>query len=226
MELNQGGSFLSEDQEALLDLLLAEEGLESEPLLQITPSLDTAPVLLTYAQSRIWFLEQMEPGSTAFLIPTAVRLNVPINAALLTEAFHALWHRHTILDAAIYEEDGRIWQRAGNFALPPLPVIELTHLDGVERETAVFDLIAKDAATPFAPTGTPLIRAAIARLQDDKYVLLLTVHHIIADGWSVNLLLRELVQIYLYKFADQPISLPELPGEDWELFSGTPVNFF
>lgn len=207
----QNHDFFSEDHESLLDLLLAEEGLDDEPILRIAPRSDSGPAPLTYAQSRIWFLEQVEPGGSAFLIPTAVRLKVPINAALLEAAFQTLWRRHTILDAVFYEEGGQVWQRPGNFAPPSLRVVDLTHLAGAERETAVTQLIADDAARPFNLDGDPLIRAALLQLQNDDNILLLTIHHIVADGWSVNILLRELVQIYLQKLAQQPVELPQLP---------------
>ncbi len=181
------------------------------PAQRITAQTDGEPVPLTYAQSRIWFLDQMGLGGGGLIIPTAVRLHIPINTAVLTDSFHAVWRRHTVLDAMFYEEDGQIWQRGGNFAPPPLPIVELTHLDEIARETAVFNRISKNANTPFPPTGSPLIRAELMQLREDEFVLLLTLHHIVSDGWSIHILLREMMELYVQKLSTQPAILPALP---------------
>lgn len=184
---------------------------DSTPVQRITAVTRKTAVPLTYAQSRIWFLEQMELGGGGILIPTAVRLKIPVNIPLLTESFHYVWQRHTILDALFYEEEGQIWQRAGNFDPPPLSVIDLTHLDSAARKTAVSNRIADNASTPFPPTNNPLIRAELMQLQADESILLLTIHHIISDGWSVQILLREWMDVYVQKLSTQPIALPKLP---------------
>lgn len=203
-------SYLTDDYESLLDLLLEEEGLSVESTSQIQPREEIGPVPLTTAQSRIWFLEELEPGTSSFLIPTAIRFRIPIDLKKLTDAYHAIWQRHAILNTTIFEEDGQHYQQPGDFAPPPLYTIDLTHLEPTEREETILNEVTKESITPFDLENEPLIRATILLVQPEENIFLLTMHHVISDGWSVNLLLREILQVYMQKLHNQGGDLPSL----------------
>ena len=209
--INYDDVFFSDDQEDLLDLLLAEEGLDQDSSNHIPTRTESGPVPLTYAQSRIWFLEQVTPGTPTFLIPTAVRLPLPINETLLTEAFHAIWQRHTILQMTVYEQQGKVLQQRGDFPPPAVALIDLSPRPQIEREQLLAAAVDEESKRPFSLTTDPLIRLRLVRLQPDEHVILLTAHHIISDGWSINILLSELMQAYMQVMQGQAVNLPPLP---------------
>ncbi|MEZ4660714.1 MAG: amino acid adenylation domain-containing protein [Caldilineaceae bacterium] len=201
--------------EALLELLLAEEELLpaalSSPLAARAagaPLVDAAP--LTSAQERIWFLEQLTPGGGAFLIPVALRLRLPVDAALLERALGQLWQRHASLRLTFEERGGAVQQRVGNFAPPPLEVIDLRNADEAERAQQIAVAVTAESQHGFQLGQERLMRAKLLRVAANESIFLLTIHHIIADGWSVDLLLRELLQLYLATLFGKPLDLPEL----------------
>lgn len=214
---------LDAERVALLDLLLAEEGLAAAEPARIPRRSDQGAVPLTPSQARIWFLEQLEPGGNTYLLPTAVRLRAPIQARLLEQALHTLWRRHDSLRLTFRDEHGQIRQLPGHFEPPLVILSDLSNLPDPQRETALQHALDAELTKPFDLQRDRLLRARLIRLQPDDHVFVLTLHHIIADGWTINLLLRELVQIYAAALAGErpPLAEPALEFMDYAAWQQT-----
>ncbi len=160
---------------------------------------------LSYAQERLWFLAQLEPESPWYNIAGAVRLRGPLKAVHLQASFSEVVRRHEALRTGFVEEDGRPVQ----VIHPPgglrLPVLDLSGLPRERREAEALRQAGEEAWRPFDLTLGAPIRAALVRLSGEEHLLVLAVHHIVADGWSLEVLVREVGALY----AGSP--LPELP---------------
>ncbi|HMB53139.1 MAG TPA: amino acid adenylation domain-containing protein, partial [Thermoanaerobaculia bacterium] len=170
------------------------------------------PLPASYGQERLWFLERFEPGTTAYLIPGALRLRGPLDRGALENALAAVVARHEALRTRFVEIDGRPYQEA---APPPerfpLGFADLTALPEARREAAAEDLLAAERATPFDLGGGLLLRAVLLRLDDEEHVLSWVMHHLVSDGWSAGLLLRDLGAFYRAEVEGGEAELPELP---------------
>src|SRR5262249_49003299 len=146
----------------------------------------------SFAQQRMWFLDQWVPGSPMYIIPLAVRLAGHLRVAALEHSLNEIVRRHEALRTTFSVMDGQPVQ----VILPHLslsrPVVDRRALPGAEREPEVRRLAPAEARQPFDLTQGPLLRATLLRLGEHEHVLLLTLHHIVADGWSIGILFREL----------------------------------
>ncbi|MCP4660645.1 MAG: amino acid adenylation domain-containing protein, partial [bacterium] len=166
---------------------------------------------LSFAQQRLWFLDQFEPGSSAYNIPQAVRLGEAVVPGLLARVFNEVVRRHEVLRTSFAMEGGRPRQViAGELELP-LPVVDLAALPAPRREAEARRLAAEEAQRPFDLTADPLLRCTLLRLAARDQVVLMTMHHIASDAWSFELLQRELEWLYGAFSQGQPSPLPELP---------------
>ncbi|MBO1419783.1 amino acid adenylation domain-containing protein, partial [Streptomyces sp. FH025] len=171
----------------------------------VIPAADpTAEPPLSYAQQRLWFLDRFEPGSTEYTSMSVLRLRGALDRAALGAALDALVERHEALRTTFAERDGR----ARQVVRPPHPV-ELPCRD--VRPAALDALLEEIAATPFDLATGPLLRAHLARLAEDEHVLVLAVHHIATDGWSMGVLGRDLGELYAAAVEGRRPQLPELP---------------
>ena len=201
---------LSGDRRALLDLLLAEEGL-ARPKAQVIAQRTTAsPAPLSFAQQRLWFLDQLAPGSSFYNVPAAQRLRFPVNVGVLERARSEIVRRHESLRTRIAVVEGEPVQLVEEAARVELPVIDLAALEPVEREREVARLAAEEAQAPFDLARGPLLRAQLLRLGPSEWVFLLTLHHVVADGWSLGVVFRELAALYEAFALGRPSPLPEL----------------
>ncbi|HEX6288621.1 MAG TPA: condensation domain-containing protein, partial [Herpetosiphonaceae bacterium] len=166
---------------------------------------------LSFAQQRLWFLDQLEPGSRAYAMPIALRLHGPLDRAALQHSLDALVVRHESLRTTFPMTLGQPTQVIADPQPVPLPIIQLAHGPDAEREAELFRLIAEDTSRPFVLATGPLLRATLFGMDAETHVLLLNLHHIIADGWSMQVLLRELVQLYRAAAQGEAVTLPELP---------------
>jgi amino acid adenylation domain-containing protein/FkbM family methyltransferase len=164
---------------------------------------------LSFAQERLWFLHQMEPESSAYNLFTGIRLHGPLNVAAFAQTLQEIVRRHEILRTTFATVDGRPRQRIGPLALS-LSVNDLSALNEAERTAAVERLASETARRPFDLAAGPLLRAELLRLGDIEHVLLFAMHHIISDGWSSAVLLREVAALYEAFSAGVPSRLPEL----------------
>lgn len=151
---------------------------------------------LSFAQQRLWFLDQLEPGSTLYHVREVVPLHGALNIEALERAIGELVKRHESLRTVFVRRDGQPLQ----LILPPTPftltVEDLSEFEEGPRQSKLHELLAEEAAQPFDLSMGPLLRARLFRLGDDQHVLAATMHHIISDGWSMNLLTRELGLLY------------------------------
>lgn len=166
---------------------------------------------LSYAQGRMWFLWQLDPQGAAYNLPMAVRLKGELDNHALQQAFDALVARHETLRTLFEQSDGQVRQRV----LPPTPVTivthDLSHLAPADRETQVGARVESDAGSPFDLGNGPLLRVQLLRLDACEHVLLLTLHHIVADGWSLNVLIDEFIRLYDAASSSGEAAPPELP---------------
>lgn len=174
-------------------------------LADITAATDPAAAQpLSFAQQRLWFLEQMSPGDASYHIPGALRLHGVLDVAALRRAFAALLSRHAILRTRIVDRDGTPVQIAE-------PVVELA-FDVVNVGAAAWpQQLARFARLSFDFAIAPLLRAELVRCSDREHVLLVTLHHIVSDGWSLGVLMRELSALYRAEVEGVAPSLPPLP---------------
>ncbi|HEY0967630.1 MAG TPA: amino acid adenylation domain-containing protein [Opitutaceae bacterium] len=185
------------DRKALLDLLLAEEGLTADPGLALTPRADpAAPGPLSFAQQRLWFLDQFEPGGSAYNVPGALRLKGSLDAGALRWALVALGERQDVLRTVfVAAGDAPVAKLAPGLA-PGWREIDLGELPAGERDGVLQAAIRAEAAATFDLVNGPLLRAVLVRLAPEDHALLVTMHHIVSDQWSLGLLTGELAAGY------------------------------
>lgn len=175
------------------------------------PVTHTADHPLSFSQQRLWFLDRLLPGSAAYNIPVALRFTGTLDTAALERALREIVRRHAILRTTYHEVSGEPIQRVAPDAALPIAAHDLRGIAESERESSALILMAQAAREPFDLSRDPPLRASLLRLSDTTQILALTIHHIAADGWSVDVLLRELTALYGAFVAGQPSPLPGLP---------------
>ncbi len=181
-----------------------------QPTIRRRPESD-APLPLSFAQQRLWFLDQLVPNSPAYNVPTSVRLSGPLNHYILRRTFTELLRRHEILRTTFPIRDDQPHQLIAPPAAFHLPVLDLADLAPEQREVELQFLADDEAQRPFDLERGPLLRAMLVRLGDEDHALLFTTHHIISDGWSIRILIQEISTLYAAYAAGKPSPLPELP---------------
>ncbi|WP_346949909.1 amino acid adenylation domain-containing protein, partial [Dyella sp.] len=166
---------------------------------------------LSFAQQRLWFLDQLEGYSPTYNIPAAVRLKGRLDTAALEGALNDVVLRHDALRARFGSVDGTPVQYIAERVELALALHDLRASAPGEREAQTRQLMLDEASTPFDLHGGPLVRGSLLRLADDEHLLLLTMHHIVSDGWSMGILVRELGTLYASRAFGAPAALPELP---------------
>ncbi|WP_033386788.1 non-ribosomal peptide synthetase, partial [Pseudomonas psychrophila] len=162
------------------------------------------------AQNRLWFMWQLDPHSSAYTIPGALRLRGELNEAALCSSFAYLIERHEALRTRFYERDGHALQRVDAAVDFDLHVIDISDLPDAQREARAQQIREDEARTPFDLQNGPLFQVTLVKLDDEEHQLLLTLHHIIADGWSLNLLIDEFSRLYAAACLQQPLELAPL----------------
>ncbi len=179
----------------------------------------TAP--LSFAQQRLWFLHQLDPASTAYHVPVAHRLRGPLDVGLLRRALDEVVRRHQVLRSTMDEAaDGRPVQRVDPTIRVGLPVTVVEGGSPGERLDLAARLARRAVAVPFDLRHGPLLRAELFRLGDDDHVLLLCFHHIVADQWTLSVVLSELSALYAAYLLDLPSPLAEPPVQYADHASG------
>jgi len=166
---------------------------------------------LSFAQQRLWFLDQLEPGNPFYNIPTAMRLVGQLNAQALEQSLNQIIRRHEILRTNFAIQEGQPVQVIADTLTLILPVVDLQELAATSQEITSQQLATQEALRPFDLASEPLVRAKLLQLGEAEHVLLLTMHHIVFDGWSIDILMRELGAAYEAFCNHLPLLLPELP---------------
>jgi amino acid adenylation domain-containing protein len=204
---------LDPERSSLLGLLLAEEGIAHAALPSIPrgPRRPGEPRALSFSQERLWFFEQLEPGSLAYILSAGFALRGPLDGGALARSLGSIVERHDVLRAAFPNDRGRPVQKISPAALPVLARADLGSLPEGLRETGARRLAASLAREPFDIARGPLFRFCLLRLGDGLHWLALAVHHIAFDGWSLDIFLRELSEGYAAAVSGRSPRLPELP---------------
>ncbi|RKH08371.1 non-ribosomal peptide synthetase [Corallococcus sp. CA053C] len=190
----------------------ARDAGDSSPIVPpLLPVPRTGRLPLSFAQQRLWLLDRLEPGSSAYTILAALRLMGPLHAKALVRSFHALHQRHETL-RTVFREDAEGPVQVVLPELPPsLTFVDLQGVPEASREQEALALAADQAEVPFDLTRGPLVRGLLVRLGAQHHLLVVTMHHIISDGWSSAVLTRELSSLYEAFSTGQAPSLPALP---------------
>ena len=165
---------------------------------------------LSFAQQRLWVLQQMNPQSPAYNMPVASRLLGKLNVKALEQALTEIVQRHEVLRTTFQMVDALPMQVISPRATLTLPLLDLTHLPEIARETEAHRLAGENLREPFDLVNGPLLRAVLVRLNIEDHLLLLAMHHIISDGWSISVLVNELAQLYNAFSIGLPSTLPNL----------------
>ncbi|HKS73594.1 MAG TPA: amino acid adenylation domain-containing protein [Terriglobales bacterium] len=166
---------------------------------------------LSFGQQRLWVLDRLEPNSPAYNVPITLRLRGTLNVSALEYAINQVLRRHEILRAEIHSENGEPVQKVLPAKDLSLPVVDLSGKPLEESEERALRLAAEEARKPFHLAHGPLLRSKLLRLSDRDFILMITVHHIVFDGWSTGTLLHEIAAHYESALSRKPSGLPELP---------------
>jgi amino acid adenylation domain-containing protein len=173
------------------------------------------------AQRSLWFLEQLAPGRSLYNLHVGKRISSAVDVEALGASVNEIVQRHEVLRTAFREVDHETKQVIAPRLLVPLPVTDLIHLPEEERETQALAIADDEAGRPFDLTSWPLIRTRLVRLDDEKHLFLLTVHHILCDYWSLQILEDELSAVYEAFRSRRPSPLTPVPLQyadfsEWE----------
>jgi len=170
----------------------------------------SAPLPASFAQQRLWFLDQLEPNQATYNLPVAVRLRGELDLEALGQAFNELARRHESLRTTFAAVDGRPIQVIAPSLTIDLPIDDLTHLPEADREAEALARLKNEARRPFDLAKGPLVRVALAKLGDREHVAIVNMHHVISDGWSIGVLVRDMAALYDAFSHNEPSRLPAL----------------
>jgi amino acid adenylation domain-containing protein len=186
-----------------------------QPALQPVSAEEKLP--LSFAQQRLWLLDQLEPGSPAYNIPIPLRLRGPLDMQALKKSLGEIVRRHETLRttfapaSGIGSQAGKPMQKIAPPADVDLRPVDLRYLPVDEREAAAQSMLSEEAQRPFDLETGPLFRVSLLRIGDEDHMLIANMHHSIADGWSIGIYMAELEALYGAFAAGQPSPLPDLP---------------
>ncbi|MBV9109885.1 MAG: AMP-binding protein, partial [Gemmatimonadetes bacterium] len=177
----------------------------------LVPTAREGALPLSFAQQRLWFIDQLQPGSAAYNVAHALRLRGRLDEGALERSLNEVVRRHETLRTRFPGAEGEPLQVID----PPAPVavarVDLSAHETGEREARLRALAAAEARTPFDLAAGPLFRGTLVRLGDEEHAILFTLHHVISDGWSTAVLVREVSELYAAFTEDREPHLPELP---------------
>ncbi|HEX2090929.1 MAG TPA: amino acid adenylation domain-containing protein [Longimicrobiaceae bacterium] len=166
---------------------------------------------LSFAQERLWFLDRLRPGSAAYTMPAALRFTGPLDTGALRRALDRIVERHEALRSRFVRVRGRPVQVVDEPRPLEWTLADVSHLAGEEKEAELRRLALEEAARPFDLETGPLIRAGLVRGGDEDHLLLLSIHHIACDAWSMGVLAREMIALYEAFSGEREADLPALP---------------
>ncbi len=186
-------------------------GPSADALPAIRPGARDGALPLSFAQQRLFFLHQLEPGAATYNMPVAIRLSGTLDAAALEESVRVVLQRHESLRSSLVLRDGTPYQEIAPLHGFALPVDDLSVVPAQEREASVRERIRDEVRRPFDLRSDLKLRARLLRSSEKEHVLVLTVHHVASDGTSLGILVHELATLYEAFSAGEPSPLPPLP---------------
>jgi amino acid adenylation domain-containing protein len=182
-------------------------GTQAPPVVRVSRE-ETIP--LSFAQQRLWFLHELEPTSSFYNVPVAVRLRGRLQIDAMKRTLNEIVRRHESLRTSFPTVDAQPVQSIATTLVLDLPLHDLSTLPEQEREHEAQRRATEEARAPFNLAAGPLMRASLVRLGAEDHVLLVTMHHIVSDGWSMGVLIREVGALYRAFVEDEPSPLAEL----------------
>ncbi len=192
---------------AVEEAVLRGAGVSAAPLVAVSRE-GALPV--SFAQQRLWFFDQLEPNSSFYNSPGAIRLHGELNVTAMEATYNEIVRRHEVLRTTFTPVDGQPMQVIHPHSPRPLPLVDLTVLDAGRRQAEASGLLAEEAARPFDLARGPLLRPYLIRLAPDEHWMCFTMHHIVTDEGSMAVLVREVAVLYEAFSAGRPSPLPEL----------------
>jgi acyl transferase domain-containing protein len=177
----------------------------------ISPTPRDTELPVSFSQQRLWFIYQHAPDSSVYNLGDAIRMSGRLNIEALERSLNEIVRRHEVLRTRFVSRNGQLMQAIEPFWRVPLSFTDLGGLPETEREERVRQLAREEAQMPFDLTQGPLLRVHLIKLDEEEHVALFCMHHIISDGWSFGVLVREVSALYEAFSLNQPSSLPELP---------------
>src|SRR5437764_220224 len=188
---------LATEKRKLLEQWLAEEGIRSKSqTITSDRRKDYSQLPLSFAQQRLWILDQLEPGSPFYNLPHPVRLSGRLDVAVLEASLNQVAQRHESLRTTFHEENGRPVQRIAERLDLKITITDLSYWPESEQEERGQELASEEARRPFDLQRGPLLRVCLLRLNGEDHLLLLTMHHIVSDGWSLAIFVKETAAFY------------------------------
>jgi non-ribosomal peptide synthetase component F len=191
---------------SIKDSTLEEKRSRARALLRQRASLAPA----SFAQERLWFIDQIASAPAAYNMPCAFRLSGALDTQLLRRVLDEIVRRHAVLRTRLATRGGQIHQEISDAFAMAFSVIDLTERHEKERDVEVEERAVEEAKRPFDLSKGPLSRAMLLRLSATEHVLLCNMHHTVSDGWSIGILVREFVELYRAFFRGDPSTLPEI----------------
>ncbi|MBD2385751.1 non-ribosomal peptide synthetase [Cylindrospermum sp. FACHB-282] len=179
--------------------------------LPIEPVSRNGNLPLSFAQERLWFLEQLQPDTSIYNMPAAVYLKGNLNLAALEQSLTEIVRRHETLRTSFYVVDGQPFQSITPNIIANLPIVDLQEIPATEQEAVIQRMILEESQRTFNLTQGSLLRCTLLQISQQEHIFLFTIHHIIADGWSLGVFVRELAALYTAFSASLPSPLTELP---------------
>ncbi len=189
----------------------AEEPVSEVSIIQPISRRQGKKLPLSFAQQRLWFLNQLEPDSPSYNVPKFIRLRGSLDVRALEQTLNAIIARHEVLRTTFPTHDGIPFQAVTEARSLLIAFIDLGEWRDADRNAELQRLLKAEAQQPFNLSADVMLRATLVRLGEEDHVLLLTMHHIASDGWSAGVLARELAAFYTSFTKGTPVSLPELP---------------
>lgn len=201
---------LSPEKRELLELMLKEKGVDVFDSKIVSKGRKTNKFPLSFGQQRLWFLDQLDPGTPLYNNPATVVLKGKVNIPALEKALNEIIQRHEVLRTTFATENEQPIQVINDEMPIKLERIDLRHLPAAEREAAAMNLAKEEAQKPFDLTTGPLFRVTLMQLASQEYLMLLVMHHIVSDGWSLSIFIQEVAILYKVLAAGHPSPLPDL----------------
>ncbi|ARV58876.1 hypothetical protein BZZ01_09735 [Nostocales cyanobacterium HT-58-2] len=189
-----------------IEISCCQEQQQTSPIQRISRDKELP---LSFAQQRLWFIAQLDPETSLYNVPAAIHIDGNLNITALQESVNEVIKRHEVLRTTFPMIEGRPVQVIAPTLTLTLPIVDLQELGKSQQEAEVKRLATKEAQLPFDLTR-PLLRITLLQLGEKEYVWLLTMHHIVCDGWSIGILIRELAAFYKALLTTQPLFLPDM----------------